>query len=79
MIIREYKSSDCEHVKDLLIELQEYVIEIDKYNLNIISAEYRDKYFDYLLEDCISQQGKIYVAEEKWRNYRFYCRIYSNI
>ena len=64
MIIREYKSLDCEKIKDLLVELQEYVIEIDKYNLNIISNEYRNKYFNYMLEDCNSQQGKIFVAEE---------------
>ena len=64
MIIREYKSLDCEKIKDLLVELQEYVIEIDKYNLNIISNEYRNKYFNYMLEDCNFQQGKIFIAEE---------------
>lgn len=64
MIIREYKSQDCEKIKDLLVELQEYVIEIDKYNLNILSADYRNKYFDYMIADCTSQQGKVFVAEE---------------
>ncbi len=64
MIIREFKNIDIEQIKDLLVELQQYVIEIDKYNLNIISVEYREKYFNYMLEDCISQQGKVFVAEE---------------
>ena len=64
MIIREFKNTDIEQIKDLLVELQQYVIEIDKFNLNIISAEYRDKYFDYMIEDCISQQGKVFVAKE---------------
>ena len=64
MTIREFKNIDIEQIKDLLVELQKYVIEIDKYNLNIISTEYRDKYFDYMIEDCLSQQGKIFVAEE---------------
>ena len=64
MLIREFKNNDIEQIKDLLDELQEYVIEIDKFNLNIISSKYRDKYFDYMLEDCNTQQGKIFVAEE---------------
>lgn len=46
MIIKEFENTDIEQIKDLLVELQRYVIEIDKFNLNIISAEYRDKYFD---------------------------------
>ena len=64
MVIREYKLQDCEQIKDLLVELQKYVIKIDKYNLNILSDTYRDKYFDYMLEDLKTQQGKIYIAEE---------------
>lgn len=65
MKIREFKNQDIEEIKDLLVELQEYVIEIDKYNLNIISADYREKYFEYMLQDCLSQQGKIFVAIEE--------------
>lgn len=64
MIIKEFENTDIEQIKDLLVELQEYVVEIDKYKLNIISSQYRDKYFDWMMEDCISQQGKIFVAEE---------------
>lgn len=64
MKIREINVNDTEQIKDLLVELQYYVIEIDKYNLNIISPEYRDKYFDYMIEDCESKEGKIYVAED---------------
>ncbi len=65
MEIKEIESKDFESVKNLLVELQEYVIQIDKYNLNIISSEYREKYFTYMLEDCNSQQGKIFVAVEE--------------
>ena len=64
MKIKESTNIDIEQIKDLLVELQQYVIEIDKYNLNIISSKYRDKYFDYMLEDCNSQQGKVFIAEE---------------
>ena len=64
MIIREFANNDLEQIKDLLVELQQYVIEIDKYNLNIISDAYRDKYFEYMIDDLKTQQGKIYIAEE---------------
>lgn len=64
MIIREFANNDIEQIKDLLVELQQYVIEIDKYNLNIISDAYRDKYFEYMIDDLKTQQGKIYIAEE---------------
>ena len=65
MIIRVLENKDIEQIKDLLVELQQYVIEIDKYNLNIISDEYRDKYFEYMIDDLKTQQGKIFVAEEE--------------
>ena len=64
MTIREIENKDFEQIKDLLVELQEYVIEIDKFKLNIISPEYRNEYFEYMLNDCLTQQGKIFVAEE---------------
>jgi len=65
MIIREFNLIDTEAIKDLLVELQKYVIEIDKYNLNIISPEYRNKYFDFMLHDCNLYEGKIFIAEEE--------------
>lgn len=64
MEIREFKLEDKKQIKDLLVELQKYVIEIDKYKLNILSPSYRDKYFDYMLEDCKTQNGKIFVATD---------------
>lgn len=51
-----------ERVKDLLVELQEYIVEIDKYNLNILTSEYREKYFEYMMEDVTANEGKVYVA-----------------
>ncbi len=64
MEILELKQNEVEQVKDLLVDLQKYVISIDKYNLNIISKDYREKYFEYLLNDCNNNQGKIFVAVE---------------
>jgi len=73
MEIREFDILDKESIKELLVELQEYIIEIDKYNLNIISTKYRDMYFDFMLQDCISQNGKIFVAIEDKNIVGFIC------
>lgn len=62
MQIIEIDLNHYEQTKDLLVDLQKYVIEIDKYKLNILSDEYRDKYFDYMLTDCNSNQGKCFVC-----------------
>ena len=64
MEVREYNKNDEEQIKDLLVELQKYVIEIDKYNLNILSPDYREKYFKFMVDDCYLGQGKIFVASD---------------
>lgn len=64
MEIVEFKSEFCEQVKDLLVELQEYVVKIDKYKLNILSKDYREKYYEKTLEEVYSNQGKIFLAVE---------------
>lgn len=64
MNIRRYEIGDREKVKQLLIELQEYVVEIDKFQLNTIAASYREDYFKYMMRDCELSQGRIFVAEE---------------
>lgn len=62
MEIKEINAQHYEQVKDLLVELQKFIIQIDKYNLHILSKEYREKYFDYMLKDCKENQGKVFVA-----------------
>lgn len=62
MEIEEIKEKHFEEVKNLLVELQEYIIQIDNFNLNTISKDYREKYFDFMLKDCENNQGKIFVA-----------------
>ncbi len=57
----ELKEEFSEQVKDLLVDLQNYIIEIDKYQLNLISTDYREKYFEFLLQDCKNRQGKIFI------------------
>ena len=62
MKIVELEQKYFEQVKDLLVDLQKYVISIDKYNLNIISQDYREKYFEFMLDDCNCNGGKTFVA-----------------
>lgn len=46
MEIVEYKAKYKEDVKNILVELQEYIVSIDNWNLNIITPDYRKKYFE---------------------------------
>lgn len=62
MEIEEMSNIHFESVKDLLIDLQKYIIEIDKFNLNIMSKDYRKKYFEFMLDDCKNNKGEIFVA-----------------
>lgn len=62
MKIEQLKQNYYKNVKDLLVELQEYIVEIDNFHLNILSSDYKKKYFDYMLKDCETNQGQIYVA-----------------
>lgn len=63
MIIR-YESKYKEEVKDLLVELQEHIVSIDKEKYNIITSEYREKYFDETIEEVNKYQGLILLAKE---------------
>ncbi len=62
MEIIEAKKEHFEAIKDLLVELQEYVIEIDKYKLNILSPKYREQYFKKTYKETYKNGGKIFVA-----------------
>lgn len=62
MQIEELRENHFEEVKKLLVELQEFIVEIDNFKLNILSKDYREKYFEYMLKDCEGKQGKVFVA-----------------
>ena len=51
MNIIEYDDKYIEDVKDLLVELEEYIVSIDKDNLDIVSSDYRDRMFEYDLSN----------------------------
>ena len=63
MIIK-YDSKYDEEIKNLLVELQEYIVSIDREKYNIITPEYRDEYFKKTLEEVNSNKGLILLAKE---------------
>ena len=64
MQIIEYNSKYDEQVKDLLVELQNYLIDIDDWHTQIMLPEYREEIFKMDINKTYSQEGKVYLAIE---------------
>ena len=64
MKIIEYDDRYREDVKDLLVELEEYIVSIDKDNLDIVGKDYREKMIDYDLKEAEECDGKCFLAIE---------------
>ncbi len=62
MKIIEYEDKYLEDVKDLLVELEEYIISIDQDHLDQLHSEYRDKMAVIDLEDVKNNNGKCFIA-----------------
>ena len=62
MQIVEYEEKYLEDVKDLLVELEEYLVSIDKDELDRVHPEYREKMALYDLADVNNNNGKCYLA-----------------
>ena len=62
MNIIEYSDKYLEDVKDLLIELEEYILLIDKDNLDQLHPEYREKMAILDFKDIQDFNGKCYLA-----------------
>ena len=64
MKIVEYSDKYLEDVRDLLVELEEYIISIDKDELDQLHPEYREKMAILDLEEVREWNGKCYLAIE---------------
>ena len=64
MQIIEYEEKYLEDVKDLLVELEEYILSIDKDNLDQLHPEYRNKMAILDLEEVKENNGKCFIAIE---------------
>lgn len=64
MQIIEYEEKYLEDVKDLLVELEEYILSIDEDNLDQLHPDYRDKMSLLDLQEVNANNGKCYLAIE---------------
>lgn len=64
MKIIEYEDKYLEDIKDLLVELEEYLVSIDEDNLDRLHVDYRDKMAIVDLEEVKNNNGKCYIAVE---------------
>lgn len=63
-MIIEYNSQYDEDVKDLLVELQEYIASIDEEKYNVLTEDYREEYFNKTIEEVQKYKGKILLYSE---------------
>ena len=63
-MVIEYDSKYDEQIKDLLVQLQQYIADIDKEGYNIVGDAYREKYFAKTIEDVKKCNGKILLFKE---------------
>lgn len=64
MEIVEYSDKYLEDVEDLLVELEEYIVSIDKDELDQLHPEYREKMAILDLDEVREWNGKCYLAIE---------------
>ena len=62
MTIKEYEDKYLENVKDLLVELEEYIVSIDEDHLDQVGQDYRDKMALIDLQEIKENNGKCYLA-----------------
>ena len=64
MKIIEYDSIYDEQIKNLLVELQNYLIDIDDWHTQVMIPEYRENIFKLDMNKVKKQNGKIYLSIE---------------
>ena len=64
MQIIEYEDKYLEDIRDLLVELEEYIVSIDKDELYQVGKDYREKMALMELEEVNKNNGKCYIAVE---------------
>lgn len=67
MQIIEYDKIYDEQIKDLLVELQNYLIDIDDWHTQVLTNNYREDYFKMDLDLVNKHEGKIIQQKSKTR------------
>lgn len=62
--IIDYSNIYDENIKDLLVELGNYISSIDKEGYNRVTNEFREEYFNKTMDDVKKYEGKIFLAKE---------------
>ncbi len=65
MEIVDYSECYAESVKDLLVELQAYIASLDREKYNILTDDFREKYFKKTMGEVRRHEGKILLAKEQ--------------
>lgn len=65
MKIIEYEEEYLEDVRNLLVELEEYIVSIDKDDLDVVHPDYREKMAIRDLKEVTENNGKCYLALEE--------------
>ena len=65
MKIVEFNNKYREDVKDLLVELEEYIVSIDEDHLDTVGKDYREKMIDIDLKEVNDNEGICFLAVEK--------------
>ena len=65
MKIIEYEDKYLEDVRNLLVELEEYIVSIDKDNLDVVHPDYSEKMAIRDLKEVKENNGKCYLAIEE--------------
>ena len=65
MKIIEYEEKYLEDIKDLLVELEEYILTIDQDHLDQLHPDYREKMAVLDLAEVKNHHGKCFLAVEK--------------
>lgn len=63
-MIIEYDSKYDEQIKDLLVELQQYLADMDIEGYNIVGNGYREQYFIKTMEEVKKSNGKILLYKD---------------
>ena len=63
-LIVEYDKKYDDKIMDLLVELQEYIHNIDLEGYNILTDEFRDLYFSKTMDEIKKCNGKILLYDE---------------
>lgn len=64
-MITEYEEKYLENVRDLLVELEGYILEIDRDHLDQLHPEYREKMALYDLKELEKNEGKCFLAMDE--------------